>query len=249
MTPAEHQKAMTSLITKIGRDTGQRVWEVFSDWIECAAISLSNTLPHRDHAAREERFARHQDTYGAENMTRFSHLLGHLTMWLEQEPTDALGQLYMRLDLGNAHTGQFFTPFEVSELMAGLTITSPQDLQERINTRGFITVSEPTCGAGGMLIAFANRMRDAGLNPQQQAHFTGVDIDITCVHMTFTQLSLLGLPAVIIHGDVLKLEERSHWITPMHHAGLWRWRLQREPADVQAPAAVVEQPALFEVVT
>lgn len=41
----------------------------------------------------------------------------------------------------------------------------------------------------------------------------------------------------------------SHWITPMHHAGLWRWRLQREPADVQAPAAVVEQPALFEVVT
>ena len=49
----------------------------------------------------------------------FGRLLGILVALLGAEPKDILGQLYMSLELGNTNTGQFFTPPEVSELMAG----------------------------------------------------------------------------------------------------------------------------------
>lgn len=245
----DHRKSMVNLITDAQRDTGQRTWEVFSDWIECAAISITNAFPHRDHADRESRYARHVETYGAGNMSRFAHLLGHLTMWLDGEPTDALGELFMNLDLGNDHTGQFFTPYEVSRLLVEITM-SDTELTEHVNDKGFITANDPAVGAGGMLIAFADRMKTAGLNHQQQLHVMGTDVDITCVHMSLVQLTLLGVPAVIVHGNTLTLEERSHWFTPFHHLGVWDYRLKRqqpEPAPLlPLPSGRTEQTALFQ---
>src|SRR5690625_356506 len=250
MTPAEHQKAMKGLIDDVRAETGQRTWEVFSDWIECAAISLSSPFPHRDRAEREKRFARHQEQYGPGSMKRFAQLLGHLTMWLEAERTDALGELFMSLDLGNDHAGQFFTPFEVSRLLVSLTINDT-DLSERVQERGFITANDPAVGAGGMLIAFAERMRSTGLNPQTQLHVTGTAVDVTCVHMSHVQLTLLGVPAVIVHGNTLTLEERSHWFTPFHHLGHWNTRLKQPAATpatpITVPAGRTEQTSLFEL--
>lgn len=247
MTPAEHEKAMVRLITDVSRDTGQRTWEVFNDWVECAAIAHANVWPTPARAEREDRYQRHVSTYGAENMRRFAHLLGHLTMWPEQEPTDALGHLYMSLEIGNDHTGQFFTPFHVSKLMAALT-TDESSLVEQVAKRGFIAAHEPTVGAGGMVIALAVHMREQGLNPQQQLWVSGVDIDITCVHMAFLQLSLLGIPAEIIHGDALTLTTHSVWHTAFHHLGHWQYRVRNQPElkPLLLPSGPTTQAGLFE---
>lgn len=48
--------------------------------------------------------------------------------------------------------------------------------------------------------------------------------------MTYLQLSLLHIPAVVVHGNALSLEEWGHWYTPAHILGGWRARLARETA-------------------
>lgn len=52
---------------------------------------------------------------------------------LERNPDqDFLGKLYMSLELGNHWKGQFFTPYNVCECMAGITINdNMQTLESR----------------------------------------------------------------------------------------------------------------------
>jgi len=63
--------------------------------------------------------------------------------------------------------------------------------------------------------------------------------------MAYVQLSLLHVPAVVIHGDTLLLEEYGHWHTPAHMLGGWRYRLAADapaepvsiaPAPLRTPA-------------
>ena len=42
------------------------------------------------------------------------------------------------------------------------------------------------------------------------------DIDKRCVHMTYLQLAMLGVPAVIRHGDTLSLDIWDTWFTPSY---------------------------------
>ena len=44
---------------------------------------------------------------------------------------------------------------------------------------------------------------------QQHFHVTAVDLDSKCVHMAYLQVSLLHVPAVLILGNSLSLEERA----------------------------------------
>lgn len=40
------------------------------------------------------------------------------------------------------------------------------------------------------------------------------DIDLRCVHMTYLQLALAGVPAIVRHQDSLSREIWSVWKTP-----------------------------------
>jgi len=42
--------------------------------------------------------------------------------------------------------------------------------------------------------------------------------------MCCLQLSLLHIPAVIIHGNTLLLQTWSHWYTPAYILGGWAWK-------------------------
>lgn len=39
-------------------------------------------------------------------------------MEMERDPCDVLGRLYMELELGNERLGQFYTPYDIAQLMA-----------------------------------------------------------------------------------------------------------------------------------
>lgn len=125
--------------------------------------------------------------------------------------------------------------------MAQVTI-SDDDLKERIAENGFITVCEPAVGSGAMVMAFAEAMRLRGQDYQRELHVTAVDVDIKCVHMAYLQLSLMHIPAVIVHGNSLTLEEYSHWYTPAHILGGWTHKLATKRRTETAPPMTATTP-------
>jgi len=149
-------------------------------------------------------------------------MFGHLVLELEKRatttgPEDVLGSLYFELGLSSKLQAQVFTPQPVSDFMAQITIG-----QESIPECGYITVVEPTCGSGVMVTSVCKTMLDNGLNYNKQLLVTATDIDIMCVHMTYLQLSLYGVPAVVIHGNTLTQEEWSRWYTPLYTLQGWQ---------------------------
>ena len=221
----QHLKEMEKLIRKLSHR--HHTYQVFSDFVEMAACSISNAVDPRHYEEREKRYMDIVRKYDKEEVEVFPKLLGHLTMALEEGFDDVLGKLYGTLEIHSKQAGQFFTPYEVSRMMAKMTLADNQ-AKAIIEERGFIRASEPACGAGGMIIALAQALMDEGVNYQQHLHVTAVDVDLTAALMAYVQLSLLHIPAVVVHGDTLRMEEFSHWYTPVHVMGLWDYKLKRE---------------------
>jgi hypothetical protein len=135
----------------------------------------------------------------------------------------------MALELGDHWKGQFFTPYSVCQLMAQITFTGKEELIEQ---QGFMTMNEPTAGAGAMVIALCETMMNAKVNYQKKLHVVAQDLDETAVHMTYIQLSLLHVPAAIVHGNSLMVENRATWWTPAHIMGGWSHKLiQRDAVE------------------
>ena len=89
----------------------------------------------------------------------------------------------------------------------------------------FITLSEPTCGADGMVLAFVKVMLSQGHNPARKLWVQCVDIDRLAALMCYVQLSLWHVPAQVVVGNSLTLETREVFYTPAHYMGAWDIRL------------------------
>lgn len=244
MSKASRRRATSTDLGKLMRQAANRhqLWDVFADFCEMGALSIANAV---DLAQREERERRYLDRikrYEPDEQALFPQMLAALVDRLEEGPDDVLGRLFGELELGNDARGQFFTPYELCRLMAGINV-GEKSLDGPIAERGYVTLMEPACGAGAMIIAFTDEMQRHGYNPQQQLHVTAQDIDSRGVHMTYLQLSLLHIPAQIILGNTLALEQREVWYTPAHIIGGWNWKLARKSpllaANDNQPAPVL----------
>jgi type I restriction-modification system DNA methylase subunit len=233
-----HLKDMEKLIRSLS--IRRHTHQVFSDFVEMAACAISNAVDPRFQEEREKRYMDIVRKYDKEEVEVFPKLLGHLTMALEEGFDDVLGKLYGTLEIHSKQAGQFFTPYEVSSMMAKMTLADGH-AKNIIKERGFIRASEPACGAGGMVIALAEALKDEDINYQQHLHVTAVDIDLTAALMAYVQLSLLHIPAVVVHGDTLRMQEFSHWYTPAHVMGLWDHRLRREERAEGEPGKSEEE--------
>ena len=125
----------------------------------------------------------------------------------------------MELDLGSKWTGQVFTPQNLADMLAELSFK-----EDEIKERGYIKVMEPAVGGGVTIIGLVKAMLKRGYNPQKQLLVVCGDIDIKAVHMTYIQLSMLGIPAVVRHQDTLTQETMSTWYTPNYILDLWRYK-------------------------
>lgn len=200
-----------------------RIFDVFGDFCEMLAIEFSQAVDHTQREQRGARYAALQQKYDRSERERFAQMTACLVNALEFGMSDCLGTLFMGMDLGNAGTGQFFTPYEVSRLTAQMTLLGADELIAR---KGFITLSEPACGAGGMVVAAADTLRSMGVNYQECMHVTAVDIDRTACHMAYIQMSLLHIPGIVIHGNALAPQRPwEQWFTPAHVLGRWDGRL------------------------
>ena len=85
----------------------------------------------------------------------FSQIYALLTTQIYTGFGDHLGELYMRSETSNSKSGQFFTPYHVSKLCAESAVNA-DEIQEHIEREKILTLHEPTCGSGGMIIALAD---------------------------------------------------------------------------------------------
>jgi hypothetical protein len=92
-----------------------------------------------------------------------------------------------------------------------------------------------------LILGFAKALLDRKINYNTQLIVTATDVDLKCVHMCFVQLSLYGIPAVVIHGNSITLQDYSHWFTPFYITGGWLRRAGHvsnlDKLKVQAPPA------------
>lgn len=236
-------------------------WEVWQDFITMSAISIANALggPHKE--AREREYMNHASRYSAAEIETFAQMLGEVATGMEFNPDqDLLGELFMALDLSNEWKGQFFTPYSVCRAMSGMTYGD--DFRARIEQNGWVSVNDPACGAGALLIAFANECRRPGhdINYQTSVLFVGQDIDFLAGMMCYIQLSLMGCPGYVVIDDSIShpitgLDPRglipydgpNVWYTPMYFRSEWHWRRVWATADLMiraaAPRGQAETPA------
>ncbi|WP_413705620.1 N-6 DNA methylase [Ralstonia sp. Ralssp110] len=213
--------------------------EVFRDFCELAALSISNRVDLLQYEAREARYLEIVKHYEREEAECFPRMLGCLVGSLEGGHKDALGQVFEALQLSDHYRGQFFTPWEVSRLMAKMLMSGAA---AEIEQKGFITLMEPAAGAGGMVIAAASALLDEGINYQQTMHATLIDIDELACHMSYVQLCLLHVPAIVIHCNALVPHSVwGHWVTPVHVMGLWDMRLRRRDREEAAREEVDQE--------
>lgn len=255
----QSQKSVVKLIDSLcGRYSR---WEVWQDFIIMSAISISNVVDgsHRD--SREKQYLDRAAKYSEKELETFAQMFAEVTNAMEQNPDqDFLGELFMALDLGNEWKGQFFTPYDVCRLMASMTYNN--DLKQQITQNGWVSVSDPACGAGALLIAFANECRRPGheINYQTSVLFVAQDVDFLAGCMCYIQLSLMGCPGYVVIDDTLSRPSTSidarglipHdgpniWYTPMYFRTEWHWRRIWAMANLMirtaAPNSQAEAPA------
>lgn len=174
-------------------------YEIFMDWIECAALSITNTV-HLVHGKvwkeREEKYKAIMSKYTPEERGRFPKMLAWLVEELEDDPRDVLGEVFMRSGMGSDAGGQFFTPFNISKMMAAIQVKAPAEGEK-------VTISEPSCGSGGSIIAAALELKSQGVNYQKCMRVVCQDLDWRCVFMAYVQLSYMGIDAICVQGDTL----------------------------------------------
>ncbi len=202
-------------------------YDVFRDFVTMSAISLRNAVVKDEDL--EQEYLRIIASYEKSDQLQFPKLLALLVELLEHEPTDVLGGLFEMLELTSKDKGQFFTPNPISQFMS--QILGCEDLKHL--DKPFITLSEPACGAGGMVLSFVKQVLTAGHNPAERLWVQAIDIDRMAALMCYVQLSLWHVPAEIIVGNTLSLEFRERWFTPAHILGNWTYKLRRQ-AEGQA---------------
>lgn len=206
-------------------------YDVFRDFVFMSATSLRNAMNQDEELEAE--YLKTINSYDKSDRDQFPILLAKLIELLEFEPKDVLGTLFMELELGSKDKGQFFTPPQISEFMAD--ITYGEDL-EKID-KPFLTLSDPCCGAGGMILAFVKIMISHKHNPAEKIWVECIDVDRNVALMCYIQLALWNVPAVIIVGNSLSLQYREYWYTPAHILGNWSYKLERE----QQPSTSTEE--------
>lgn len=211
-------------------------WEVWNDVITMMAVSIANTCdnnPNRKEQ-REKQYLDIANKYTADEMQTVVKITATITNALEENPEqDLLGDLYMSLDFGSNALGQFFTPYDVCQAMAELSVDKAL-MESQINEKGYIRINEPSCGAGANIIALINVMKKQEINYQNGAFIVAQDLSQLTALMCYIQLSLLGCAGTVVVGDTLRspgaktqteIELADNiWLTPMYCSYLWSGR-------------------------
>ena len=213
----DHEKYIIDSINKLsGKYTP---YQIFSDWIMMTAVAIQNAcqmIHGKLYKDREKNYMNVVQKYSKEEIKVICNMTGALTEIFEERFGDILGDVYMKTGCGSKSTGQFFTPYHLSYLMAKTAFMSTEKKEE-------YEISEPSTGGGGSIIAFAQVLNENGIDYQKKMHVVAQDLDWNAVYMTYIQLSLLGIKAIVVQGDTLQKP---------YHKGYEESHIFRTPAEM-----------------
>lgn len=199
---------------------GLNTLTLFQDFIEIAALSLHQQPYHCGLVRKDEEYEKIEAEYmerickyKPEVRNSFPELIALVHIALAEKPQDFLGSVYMKLEVANKRNGEFFTPYHISKMMACMVLG---DVATLIKEKGYFTMCEPACGAGGMVIAAADIVRESGFCATDSMTFAATDINRICFNMTYIQSSLLQLTGIVVHGNTLSMEAFDVRETPYH---------------------------------
>lgn len=139
---------------------------------------------------------------------KLAEAFGALAMGLDdgEGGYDMLGTTIMEMGQNDVKwRGQCFTPPAVCELMAEVTIKDQLADHEPSVTEPLL-LNEPACGGGAMVIAASKVLRRHNYHPRHY-RWLCVDVDWRMFAICYVQLTLLNIPANVVHGNTLSLEE------------------------------------------
>ena len=194
----DHQKNFLKIFNSL---TGKHSrWEIWEDFVTLTAIEISNSTDKVNAPERTKMYQTIVSKYSAKEREGMAEMLGEVIMGMEQNPDqDFLGSLYMMCELGNDHAGQFFTPYDVCRCMAEITF----DPKLHPDMEGFISVSDPACGAGATLLAFLNVCKRRNICYHNKVLVIAQDIDFIVGLMCYIQCSFMGCAGYVVIGDTL----------------------------------------------
>ena len=221
-------------------DKSKNTITVFNDFLTLSTCSIANVFYRSDEI--EQKYLTTAKQYTKEQVDEFSKLLALLVKALEEEYQDFLGKVYMQMNFGNSANGQFFTPYHVSKLMSEINFAETEYI---LKNDEILTLSEPCCGSGGIIIAFADVMRAKNYNYQRYLFVEAIDIDENCFKMAYIQLALLGIPARVILGDTISLKFKQILYTPLYFINGFSWRLKENTSskstEIKTEEEVIKQ--------
>jgi len=220
-----------------------RCYDIFRDFIILSACTISNSVDKSQWERREKVYMDTIEKYTRDEANKIAEMLALMTLAYENRMGDFIGELYMTMEFGNKHVGQFFTPYHVSRLISHMTYKSKRDEQ-------VITLNEPSCGSGGMIVAFAEAMRVDDRNYQTDLRVVCNDLDYDAVRMCYVQLSLLGVDAVVYQKNTLEPLDKppgETWYTPMYFMNLAKEKQAQENDKTKRMVKAVQD--LFELET
>lgn len=227
----DYIKEFTSTLEAL--DRSKNISTVFLDFLTLSMCSLAQPFYRSQNL--EQRYKNTICNYTKEQAEEFSKLLALLISALEEKHQDFLGQVFSANNFGNARKGQFFTPYHVSKLMAQINFT---DIENQLAENNFVTLAEPCCGSGGIIIAFAEILKEQGYNYQHQLFVEAIDIDKTCFKMAYIQLSILGIPARVMLGDTLAWKFQKVLYTPLYFVNGFEYKLKHQQQEQKKPVIV-----------
>lgn len=222
------QKAPVSLVIefiKVFNEMSARYGrsELWYDYIDMHAIALANTCDLRCRDAREGQYNAIVRKYDEKTVQQFAVLTAiTMTALLENPEQDFLGTVYHNLGLSKSQAGQFFTPYNVGQMMA--RINMPDSLV--LDNSRILRVNDPCCGAGCLLLAGYNVMREQleSTDPDWDKYvlFVAQDIDPLVCKMCYIQMCCIGVPGVVVVGNSLfpdtELSPTDFWFTHKYFA-------------------------------
>ena len=186
---------------------------VFADFCRISACVLAAQT-------REEEYFEAIKPYSKEELKLFSKALALLIQEAESNPfADVLGEYYLEVAAHSSKQarGEFYTPPPVCELMARISVDAKATIERGLP----ITVNEPACGAGMMVLAVAKQfsplVQEGDESHVDLLRITCQDINPVATDMNFINTTLWGIPAKIILGNSISFEtpqkiwKNIHW--------------------------------------
>jgi type I restriction-modification system DNA methylase subunit len=189
------------------RHSLSKVFDAFTCFAACALAAQTREAEYLEEVKRWEKA----------DMDAFSEALGALILEMESRPfEDLLGGYYMEFALssqGQRWNGEFHTPKTICDLMARMTLGDIESLP----IEGPITVCEPACGAGAMILSLAQACPP---EVRRRLRVTAIDINRIDCNMAFINTTLWGIPTRVIHGNSLSMECWAAW-SNIHYICPW----------------------------